>query len=71
MIYNPYFSSIDCALRPVESRSDASPFTGLLSKLGELDGETLLLIGLLFLLWKYVKDRQLLPLLCAILYLLI
>ena len=68
MIYNPYFSSIDCALQPAGRRADESPLSGLLSRLGQLDGETLLL---LVLLWKDGKDRQLFPLLCAILYLLI
>lgn len=71
MIYNPYFSSIDRALRPAGSRPDEGPLSGLLSRLGQLDGETLLLLGLLLLLWKDGKDRQMLPLLCAILYLLI
>ena len=71
MIYNPYFSSIDCALQPAGRRADESPLSGLLSRLGQLDGETLLLLGLLVLLWKDGKDRQLFPLLCVILYLLI
>ena len=45
MIYNPYFSSIDCALQPAGRRADESPLSGLLSRLGQLDGETLLLLG--------------------------
>ena len=70
MIYNPYFSSTEEALRPI-SPQNSGILDGILDRLKSLEGEDILLILLLVVLLKNDQDRQLLPLIGALVYLLL
>lgn len=68
-MYNPYFSTPDQCITAYQPPA-ASPVTGLLKGLG-LEGDDLLLLLLIVLLWKDGSQSRNLPLLGVLLYLML
>lgn len=68
-MYNPYFSAPNQCITAYQPPA-ASPLTGLLKGLG-LEGDGLLLLLLIVLLWKDGSQSRNLPLLGALLYLML
>lgn len=70
-MFNPYVTGIQAALRPVHQQKRDMGLETLLSRVGQLDNDDLIILLLVFLLARQGDPDGLWPLAAALLYLIL
>lgn len=67
-MYNPYFHEPSQMLRQKDTGTMNQPLDGLLKRIGHLDSDDLLVLLLIFILFRDGKKDGIWPLLAALVY---
>ena len=70
-MFNPYVTGIQTALRPARQQKKDGGLETLLSRLGQLDNDDLIILLLVFLLARQGDPEGFWPLAAALLYLIL